>query len=109
MPKRLLIRGVGPRLTTGFGVTGALADPKLDLFLSEAGRSTLFAANDNWAETGAAPVRAAFASTGAFDLPDATSRDAALVVTVPAGAYTAQVSGVGSTTGEALIEVYELP
>ena len=109
VPKRLLIRGVGPRLATGFGVTGALTDPKVELFLSEGGRSTLFAANDNWAETGAVPVRAAFTSAGAFDLPDAASRDAALVATVPAGAYTAQVSGVGNTTGETLIEIYELP
>src|SRR6185436_19333268 len=57
VPKRLLIRGVGPRLAAAFGVTGALADPKVELFLSEGGRSTLFAANDNWAETGALPVR----------------------------------------------------
>ncbi len=109
VPKRLLVRGVGPRLATGFGVSGALADPKLELFLSEGGRATLFAANDNWAESGAAPARAAFASVGAFDFPDAASRDAALVVTVPAGAFTAQVSGVGGTTGEALVEIYELP
>jgi L-ascorbate metabolism protein UlaG (beta-lactamase superfamily) len=109
VPKRLLIRGVGPRLTTGFGVPGALPDPKVELFMSNGGRGALFAANDNWSETGAAPVRAAFTTAGAFDLPDTTSRDAALVVTVPAGAYTAQVSGVGSTTGEALIEIYELP
>ncbi len=108
VPKRLLIRGVGPRLG-GFGVTGTLADPKVELFLTEGGRSTLFAANDNWAEGGAVPARAAFATAGAFDLPDATSRDAALVVTVPAGTYTAQVSGVANTTGEALIEIYELP
>jgi len=109
VPKRLLIRGVGPRLAAGFGVTGALADPKVELYLSEAGRSTLFAANDNWAETGALPVRAAFASAGAFDLPDPASRDAAIVVTIPAGVFTAQVSGVGNATGEALIEIYELP
>ena len=109
VPKRLLIRGVGPRLAAGFGVTGALADPKVELYLSEGGRSTLFAANDNWAEVGAAPVRAAFVTAGAFDLPDAASRDAAMVVTVPAGAYTAQLSGVGNATGEALIEIYELP
>jgi L-ascorbate metabolism protein UlaG (beta-lactamase superfamily) len=110
VPKRLLIRGVGPRLAAGFGVTGALVDPKVELFISEGGRSTLFAANDNWAaEVGAAPVRAAFTSVGAFDLPDAASRDAAMVVTAPAGAYTAQVSGVGTATGEALIEIYELP
>jgi hypothetical protein len=109
VPKRLLIRGVGPRLAAGFGVTGALSDPKVELFMSEEGRSTLFAANDNWAESGTGPVRAAFTSAGAFDLPDAASRDAALVVTVPAGAFTAQVSGVANLTGEALIEIYELP
>ena len=38
-----------------------------------------------------------------------TSRDAALLVTVPAGAaYTIQVSGVNNGTGEALVEVYEV-
>ena len=90
-------------------MTGALTDPKVELFLSDGTRSNLFAANDNWAETGAAPVRAAFVTAGAFDLPDAASRDAALVLTAPAGAYTAQVSGVNNATGEALIEIYELP
>ncbi|MSU51470.1 MAG: hypothetical protein EXS37_20680 [Opitutus sp.] len=109
VPKRLLIRGVGPRLASGFGVTGALADPRVELYLSEGGRSTLFAANDNWAEAGTAPARAAFATAGAFDLTDPASKDAALIVTVPAGTYTAQVSGVANTTGEALIEIYELP
>jgi L-ascorbate metabolism protein UlaG (beta-lactamase superfamily) len=109
VPKRLLIRGVGPRLATGFGVAGVLADPRLELFLNEGGRSTLFAANDNWGETGATPVRAAFAIAGAFDIPDATSKDSALLVTLPAGAFTAQLSGVANATGEALIEVYELP
>ena len=109
VPKRLLVRGVGPRLQTGFGLTGVLVDPKVELYLSEAGRSTLFAANDNWAEAGAGPTRAAFSTAGAFDLPDATSKDAALIVTAPAGAFTAQVTGVGNTTGEALIEIYELP
>lgn len=109
VPKRLLIRGVGPRLATAFGVSGALMDPKVELFLSEGGGTSLFASNDNWADAGVGPVRAAFTSAGAFDLPDAASRDAALVVTAPAGAFTAQVSGVGNTTGEALIEIYELP
>jgi hypothetical protein len=31
------------------------------------------------------------------------------VVVVPAGAFTAQVSGVAGMTGEALVEIYELP
>ncbi|MBI5767594.1 MAG: MBL fold metallo-hydrolase [Verrucomicrobia bacterium] len=108
VPKRLLIRGIGPSLAA-FGVTGALADPRVELFLSEGGKSTLFASNDSWAETGAASVRAAFSAVAAFNLPDAASKDAALVVTVPAGTYTAQVSGAGAATGEALVEIYELP
>ena len=75
------------------------------MFSSDSGRSTLFAANDNWAEAGAAPARAAFTAAGAFDLPDAASKDAALVVTAPAGTFTTQLTGVGSATGEALIEM----
>ena len=39
----------------------------------------MFASNDNWSESGAAPARAAFATAGAFDLPDAASKDAALL------------------------------
>jgi L-ascorbate metabolism protein UlaG (beta-lactamase superfamily) len=108
VPRRLLIRGVGPRLAD-FGVTGALADPKVELYSTEGGRNTLFAANDNWADVGIIPALTASTSVGAFELPDTTSRDAALVVTVPAGPYTAQVTGVGNATGEALIEIYELP
>jgi hypothetical protein len=45
---------------------------------------------------------------GAFALP-ADSRDAALVLTLPPGSYTAQVSGVANTVGVALVEIYELP
>ena len=53
----LLVRGIGPR-PEAFGVTGTLVDPRVDPFSNESGRSALFASNDNWAETGAAPVRA---------------------------------------------------
>ncbi|MCX6933142.1 MAG: hypothetical protein NTZ29_10720 [Verrucomicrobia bacterium] len=42
-------------------------------------------------------------------MPNPASRDAALIVTLAPGNYTAQVSGVNDTTGVALIEIYELP
>ena len=45
---------------------------------------------------------------GAFALEPGQS-DAALLVTLSAGAYTIQVSGADNTTGIALIEVYEVP
>jgi hypothetical protein len=85
-----------------------LADPKLELFLA----NTLVNANDNWG-TSIATTPASFSNTftqvGAFLLPTVTSRDAALLITLAPGSYTAQVSGVGNTTGVALVEIYEVP
>lgn len=105
-PKTVLVRGVGPTLAQ-FGVVGALEDPKLELFQSGAAAAT--ATNDNWSSAAnAAQVRTAALSVGAFAL-GADSRDAALLITLAPGAYTAQVSGVSEATGIALVEVYEVP
>ncbi len=98
-PVRLLIRAIGPTLSV-FNVGGTLADPRLEIFSG----STSIGSNDNWIAADAA----AFASVGAFPLTAGT-RDAALVVTLNPGSYTAHVSGVGGTTGVALVEVYQLP
>jgi hypothetical protein len=105
-PKRLLVRAVGPTLT-GFGVSGALADPRIELYAS--GATTATAANDNWSDSAeSAAIAAAAASVGAFVLP-AGSRDSVLLLTMAPGSYTIQVSGASATTGTALVEVYELP
>ena len=37
------------------------------------------------------------------------SGDSAILTTLAPGGYTAQVSGVGGTTGVALVEIYEVP
>ena len=96
-----LIRAVGPTLAD-FGVTGTLTDPVLEVL---SGQSVL-ANNDNWSEAAEADaVRAAAVSTGAFALP-AGSADAALLVQLEPGVYTARVSGAGTTAGKALVEVY---
>jgi hypothetical protein len=50
-----------------------------------------------------------FATVGAAALVSDTSKDAALLVTLPPGAYSAQVSGVNSTTGVGLVEVFVVP
>ena len=99
--KQLLIRAVGPTLAN-FGVGGVLPNPQLALF-RQGSRASLHE-NDDWG--GAPGLRAAFAATGAFLLPDA-SRDAALLVTLDPGVYTVQVSDANSATGVALVEVYE--
>ena len=101
-PKTVLVRAAGPALT-GFGVNGALADPRLELFSGD----TVIATNDDWsASSGAAEIGAAAARTGAFPFA-AGSRDAALLATLAPGAYTARVSGAGTTTGVALVEIYD--
>ena len=102
IPKQILIRGVGPSLSL-FGFTGMLTDPKLELFSG----NTVIQSNDNWG--GAANLIAAFALTGAFNYTSNSSRDAALVITLAPGNYTAQVSGVNNATGVALVEIYEVP
>lgn len=99
--KRVLIRGVGPSLATQ-GVTGVLVDPRLRLFSSS---GDLLGENDDWDGTPA--LTEAFTTTGAFALGEG-SKDAALLVTLPAGVYTAQVSGVDGTTGVALVEIYDV-
>jgi hypothetical protein len=104
-PNTVLIRGVGPTLAV-FGVTGVLADPTIAVFSG----TTRIASNDNW-ETGTNTVPqmiAANAQVGAFAL-QAGSKDAALLVTLPPGNYTVQVTGVANTTGVALVEVYDVP
>lgn len=100
--KTLLLRAIGPTLA-GFGVAGALADPRLELY-SSSGLSII--ANDNWVPS--ATLATVTTSVGAFALPTG-SRDASLLITLPPGSYTTQVSGVGASTGVALVEVYEVP
>ena len=100
---RLLLRAAGPALAA-FGVTGTLADPQISLFSSAS--SAAIATNDNWSSaSNAAAISAAAVTAGAFAFT-AGSRDAAALVDLSAGSYTATVSGVGATTGTALVEIY---
>lgn len=96
IPRRVLIRAIGPTLTR-FGVTGVMADPSLAVFRG----TTQIAANNDWG--GGAAVAAVFAQVAAFALP-LDSLDAALVLTLAPGGYTAQVRGTGA--GEVIVEVY---
>ena len=65
--------------------------------------------NSGWsASPDAAAIATAAVRVGAFAFA-VGSQDAALLVTLAPGAYTAQVTGVGGTTGLAILEIYELP
>jgi hypothetical protein len=99
--RRVLIRGIGPGLAL-FGVGSALGDPRLKIYQGD----RLVAENDDWT-TAASENIAAAAESGAFALA-AASKDAAVVLMLEPGSYTAVVSGVGDAAGAGLVEVYEL-
>jgi hypothetical protein len=96
-PKYVLVRGIGPSLT-GFGVPNALADPVLELH----GPGTFATiTNNNWRDTQEEEIQA----TG---IPPANDLESTIVATLAPGAYTAIITGSDSSSGIALMEVYDL-
>jgi len=103
--RRMLIRGAGPTLAN-LGVPGVLADPQLTLVDQSTGKT--IATNDNWASgEDAAVIASAAGAAGAFPFASG-SRDAAMIVMLPPGQYTAQLSGVNGGTGVGIVEVYDV-
>jgi uncharacterized delta-60 repeat protein len=95
--KTLLIRGLGPSLGA-FGVPTPLADPTLSLFDHT---GALIAANDNWKATQQAQIQA----TG---LAPPNNLDAAILISLSPGAYTAFLQGKATATGIGMAEVYDV-
>ena len=101
--RTVLVRAMGPSLTPfGLPASQVLGDPRLALF---DGASRRIAGNDNWG--GDPQLAAAGEAVGAFRPLAADSTDAMILLTLPPGSYTAQVTGPGA--GTALVEVYEVP
>lgn len=105
--RRLLFRAVGPTLRT-FGVADADPDPTLVIYDS-ANRE--IARCDNWDSAGdvADRVAAATTSLGTFPLPPG-SRDAALVLDLAPGAYTAHLLAANAGAAASpvgLVEIYD--
>jgi len=117
-PKRVLIRSRGPSMAGApFFVPGTLVNPQVQLFSGP----TIIAQNDNWQD---APSCPGFVCEGAAEIlntgldpctpnpgqsssPANCALEAALLITLPPGSYTAIVSGPGGSTGLALVEVFE--
>jgi hypothetical protein len=105
--KTVLIRASGPAIGAApFNVTGALSDPQLQLF-GPGSPSPLLATNAGWA--GDPQISSEAAAVGAFPWTNLAGKDSALLVTLPPGAYTAQVSGASGDSGVSLVEVYDVP
>ncbi|RME69022.1 MAG: hypothetical protein D6781_09530 [Verrucomicrobia bacterium] len=98
--RNLLVRAVGPALEP-MGVAGVLARPVIEV--RDAGGRMLLG-NAGWGVD--ALVAEMTARAGAFEI-DPDSPDAALVIELPAGSYTAQVRGLDGDSGVALVEIYD--
>jgi arylsulfate sulfotransferase len=94
----VVVRALGPSLAS-FGVSGVLSDPILTI---QDANGTVIASNDNWLDD----VNWIDVRKNALSPPN--ERESALVLHLPAGAYTAVVSGANGGTGVALAEVYTL-
>jgi hypothetical protein len=94
-PRTVLITARGPSLIP-FGITNALSNPKLEIYAGQ----TKIHENDNF---GTAPNLADIIATG---VAPTDPNEAAVLVTLNPGAYTAIVSGVGGVTGVGIVEVF---
>jgi hypothetical protein len=97
-PQTVVVRARGPSLAQ-FGVPGLLANPQLQLFSGP----TVIGSNDDWQQAGNANA------IQAAGFAPSDNRESAIMMTLNPGAYTAIVSGVGGTTGVAIVEVFTVP
>lgn len=95
---KVIVRALGPSLAP-LGVSGALADPALELHDAN---GALLTANDNWEETQALDLQATA-------LAPSDPHESAILGWFTPGAYTAVVRGNTEQSGVGLIEVYCLP
>ena len=92
------VRALGPSLAA-YGVSGVLSDPTLTIYDST---GSVIASNDNWQDD----PNAILIQKNGLRPPNAL--ESALVLHLPAGAYTAVVRGANGGTGVGLAEVYTL-
>ena len=105
-PKKVIIRAIGPELSQ-YGVVDSLQDPTLEL---HDGTGALIGTNDNWLNTiiGGVITHDQVQDIINSGLVPGDFRESAIIADLPPGNYTAIVRGIESTTGVALVEVYDL-
>ena len=101
----VLARVAGPALRS-FGVPTAAADPEMFLHRAD---GTQVAANDDWSRSEqVAAIRVRGLLAGAFAFEE-QALDAAVLVTLPPGAYTLRTRERSGAGGEILTELYAIP
>ena len=94
----VVVRALGPSLGA-LGVSQPLSDPVLTIYDS---KGSAIASNDNWQQNN----NRIYIQRRRLAPPNLL--ESALVLHLPAGAYTAVVRGANGATGNALVEVYDL-
>lgn len=114
--KQVLLRGIGPGLGN-LGVANSLGEPILTVYDS---KGNVIASNTEWDKpntansaypaASAAAITAACSASGAFAMIAGQS-DTAVLLTLPPGVYSMQVSTptADAESGTAMIEIYEIP
>jgi hypothetical protein len=92
--KKVIIRALGPSLN----VPNRLADPYLELYDDH---GTLLAKNDDWRNG----YQQQAIDSG---IPPSSDVESAIVISLNAGSYTAQVRGANGGTGTGIVEIYDL-
>jgi uncharacterized protein (DUF1800 family) len=99
VPKKVIVRVKGPSLSLGgVPLSGRLQDPMLEL---HDGNGALISQNDNWRSSQQAEIQAS-------TLEPTDDLEPAIIATLNPGNYTAVARGTGTTTGIALVEMYDL-
>ncbi len=99
--KRVLIRGVGPGLA--LGVPDFLVDPQIEVFSG----FTSIDFNEDWGDDDPDTLSAAFVEAGLVAFANG-SKDAAILLTLPPGIYTAHIRSSDGALGVGLLELYFL-
>ena len=95
---KLVVRGLGPSLAAA-GVTNPMADPTLELHDSN---GAVLAFNNDWKDSQELDIEA----TG---LAPSKPVESAILISLPPGNFTAILRGKDGTTGNGLIEFYNIP
>ena len=100
----MLVRGIGPTLAK-YGIKEPLRDPMIRIYDS---RGVVVSENDDWwADEDARLIRNLSADAGAFAI--GTGREAAMLVTLTPGPYTAVLADAsGTRSGVGLLEIYAI-
>lgn len=95
--KRIIIRGIGPSLSNK-NVPNPLQDPIIEIFQGD----TKIGSNNNWKDS------QQVSDITASGLAPTRDEESALILTLAPGEYTTVLRGTNNTTGNALVEAYDL-